>query len=646
MNDRLHELEAKLTAMTADEADSPERVDLLLEMAEEHYSGDDPQRLIELTKEALELAQRLDYSKGQAYGLWYEGLSCCFIAEHERGLKRVDESRTKLEELGDDEGVAKAVFLKSNILRSIGSFDQALPGFYETLRFYEKRDDRYWIANCVYSLGLLYQEIGDFKQAREQHEKCVESMKGLPQRWLEARALNGVGRALDKMTRHQEALDYHHRSLALFREIGHSMGEARALDDIGSIYMHLGDDEMALPFHTKSLEIRRSIGQRRAECTSLLNIARVHLRQKNHAQALKILDEALAIAEETRSKPHVYDAHRLYSDAYELQGDHEKALHHYKEYQSAKEEVFNENTSDRIHKLQIGFEVQKSEKEAEIERLKNVELRDKNERLEELLSELRATQSQLVQLEKIAAIGKLVAGMMHEMNTPLGASNSAIDVSTRCIKKIADYQQTCDSIEELCASGELDKLLEHVQQNQQITRDANERMSRILGNLKSFIRLDGSDREEVDIHRGLDSAVALLENECGDRIRIVREYGDLPVVDCCAGEINQVFMSLLTNAIEAIPGEGTVGIRTSMKNGDIRIAISDTGAGIAPDVRRHLFDPAFSTKGPRVKAGMGLMVGLNIVQKHGGRIDVDSEVGEGSTFTVVIPRPRSQSRYA
>lgn len=637
MSDRIQELESRLSAMEPGDDNSTERIDLLLEISEEHLSGDDPQRLRELTQEVLELSRRLNYSRGQAYGLLFEGLGCCFIAEHERGLESVDESRAKLEEMGDEQGLAKAAFLKSNILRSIGSFDQALPGFYETLRFYEKRNDRYWIANCAYSLGLLYHEIGDYKQAFEQHQRCARTIEGMPHRWLEARSINGVGRALDKLEKHQEALDYYHRSLALFREIGHPMGEARALDDIGSIYMQLGDDEMALPFHNKSLTIRRSIGQRRAECTSLLNIARVYLSQKVSRQALATLDEALAIAEETRSKPHVYDAHRLYSETYELQGNHEEALHHYKEFQRAREEVFNENTTDRIHKLQISFEVEKSEKEAEIERLKNVELHDKNERLEELLRELRATQSQLVQSEKMAVIGKLVAGMVHEMNTPIGASNSAIDVSTRCIKKIVDYQQTCDSLEELCESGELDKLLDHLQRNQRITRDANDRMSRILGNLQSFIRLDGSDQEEVDIHTGLDCALALLESECGDRISIVREYGDLPAVDCCAGEINQVFMSLLTNAIEAIPGDGTVGIRTSTTNGNIRIAISDTGTGIAPEFRQHLFDPSFSTKGTRVKAGMGLLVGLNIVQKHGGTIDVDSEVGRGSTFTIDIP---------
>jgi tetratricopeptide (TPR) repeat protein len=123
------------------------------------------------------------------------------------------------------------------------------------------------------------------------------------------------------------------------------MGEARALDDIGGIYMRLGDDDLALPFHEKSLKIRRKIGQRRAECTSLLNIARIQLRQDRIDDALETLGMALPIAEETKSKSHIYDAHHLYSEAFEQTGDHEKALHHFKVYQRAKEEVFNEQAS-------------------------------------------------------------------------------------------------------------------------------------------------------------------------------------------------------------------------------------------------------------------------------------------------------------
>jgi signal transduction histidine kinase len=628
MSDRLEKLEARLKAMGTDGQPSVDRVDLLLELAEEHFSGDDPQRLIELTNEALELSRHLDYSKGKAYGLWYESLGCCFTADHEKGLDRVDKSRTQLEEMGDDFGIAKATMLRANILRSIGDFDQALPPLYESLKYFRDTGDLYLQAFILYSLGLLYQEIKDYPQALENHRKSIEVMEGHTERWLVARALNGVGQALYSMGQSQEALDSHHRSLALFREIGHGMGEARVLDNIGSIYMEMGDNDLALPFHSKSLEIRRSIGQRRAECTSLLNIARIQIAMGNADAALGTLDEAFAIAEETGSKPHIYDAHRLYSEAFELQENFAKALHHSREFQRTKEDVFNETTADRIHKLQIGFKVQKAEQDAELAHLKSVELKEKNDALESLLKELRDTQSQLVQSEKMAALGKLVAGMVHEMNTPLGASSSAVDVGERCIAKITELQEQMDP-------QRLEFLLENLKKNHLVNREANDRMNAILANLKKFISLDGGQREKVDLHEGLDSAIALLANEIEGRITLVREYGDVEPVECCPAEINQVFMSLLTNAAEAIDGKGTITIRTSAAEGEFRVAVSDTGSGMSEEVREQLFDPAFSTKGKRVKAGMGLLVSLNIVRNHGGRIEVESEEGQGSTFTVI-----------
>ena len=122
-----------------------------------------------------------------------------------------------------------------------------------------------------------------------------------------------------------------------------------------------------------------------------------------------------------------------------------------------------------------------------------------------------------------------------------------------------------------------------------------------------------------------------------DRIEIARNYGAIPSVDCYPGEINQIFMTVLSNAVESIIGEGSITIETSVANGKVRIEITDTGSGISKDRLKHVFDSGFSAKGSRVKAGMGLLVSLNIAHKHGGGIDVESEVGKGSCFTITLP---------
>jgi len=638
MVDKLKDLEAKLRDIDRDNPDSTDKLEVLIEMGEHLISGDDPQRLVEVTSELRSLSRRLHDSKGEAYSHFCEGLSCCFIAEHETGLQTIDRSKTIFEKMGDEFGFMKAMFMEANLLRSIGSFDQALPGFYKSLGFFREHGHRYWEANSLYSLGLLYQEIGDYKNAFDHFEQTVEVARSISEHWLEARALNGIGTSVQNMGKMEEALEYHHKSLAIFQDVDHKMGEARALDDIGKIHLQLGDFDLALAFHEKALESRITIGQRRAQSTSLINIARVHVRKEDAGAALETLGEALAIAKETKSKPQVYAAHRLLSEAFELRADHERALEHYKEFERTKGEVFNDQTSDKIQKLQIGFEVEKSEKEAEIARLKNVELREKNERLEQILEELRVTQSQLVQSEKLAALGKLAGGMLHEMNTPLGASNSAIDVSRRCIEKIVALQSACESMEDLCSSGELQSLLSRVQENQVVTRSANDRISGILASLKSFTGLDAGERQQIDIHEGLENTLTLIEHQWRGDVNVVRDYGELPPIDCCPGEMNQVFMNVLTNAAESIDGMGTITIRTSLERECIRVEIADTGVGIAPEQMERLFDPGFSASGSRVKAGLGLLVSSNVVRRHGGDIEVQSEVGKGTTFTIILPR--------
>jgi signal transduction histidine kinase len=638
MDTRLEELEAQLEAMTPEERETRERVDLLLAIADELVSGDDPRRLAEITAEIQDVAHRLGYEHGEAWGMLHESVNCCFLAQHERGLEMTEKSRQRMEALGDEAGVAKAVLMRANILRSIGSFDNALPGFHEALAYFRRVEDRFWQAEVHYNVGLLYQELGDWEQALQHHSRSVSIMEEMPNHWLLARALNGMGRAYHGSGRNEQALEYHHRSLAIFRDIENQMGEARALDDIGNVYQGMDDFDLSLPFHAKSLQIRESIGQRRAQCTSLINIGRVHAHRHEADEALQHASRALQIAEETGARGPACEAHRLCAEAYELSGDSEQALAHYKDYLRVREEVYSEAVRDRVRKLEISFEVERAEQEAEIERLKNVELKEKNEKLEELIRELHEAQSQLILSEKMAALGRLVTGVVHEMNTPMGASNSAIDITERCIDKISRMLEGCDAVEEQFPDGQLQKLFESVRASQRVTVDANARMSNILTNLKRFIRLDAADREVADLHEGLEASLALLEAEHGDRVQVQREFGELPRYECSPRDMNQVFMSLLTNAFESIEGSGTVRVRTMADERDLRIEIADSGKGISPEKLPDLFEFGLTSTGSRVKVGMGLLVSQGIVRQHRGTIEAESTPGAGSTFTVVLPR--------
>ncbi len=166
--------------------------------------------------------------------------------------------------------------------------------------------------------------------------------------------------------------------------------------------------------------------------------------------------------------------------------------------------------------------------------------------------------------------------------------------------------------------------------------ECSDRISQLIGSLKNFSRLDEAASQRVDLHEGIDSALNLLQHELKGRIDVVKEYGDLPRINCQVSEINQVFMNILRNAAGAIEGQGQITIRTSANASQASVRIEDTGVGIAPDLVRRVFDPGFTRKGSRVRAKMGLFTSYQIVQKHEGEIRIESELGKGTAVTVIL----------
>jgi signal transduction histidine kinase len=170
-----------------------------------------------------------------------------------------------------------------------------------------------------------------------------------------------------------------------------------------------------------------------------------------------------------------------------------------------------------------------------------------------------------------------------------------------------------------------------------VNQTACDRIVRIVRSLRSFARLDEAERKKVDIHEGLESTLTLIHHELKIRIELVRDYEDIPEIECFPNQLNQVFMNMLVNACQAIEGKGTITIRTRAEGDHVTVSFIDTGTGIRPENLDKIFDPGFTTKGVGVGSGLGLPICYKIVKEHGGRIDVESEVGRGTIFTVKLP---------
>ncbi|MFQ6113525.1 MAG: ATP-binding protein, partial [bacterium] len=260
------------------------------------------------------------------------------------------------------------------------------------------------------------------------------------------------------------------------------------------------------------------------------------------------------------------------------------------------------------------------------------ELNQKNKELIHALQELKNTQLQLVRSEKMASLGLLVAGIAHEINTPLGSIISNIDMYLRGFEKL---RQSLDSESEPTTKAM--KTVELLENISRINKTACDRIAGIVKTLRNFARLDEGEFKTVDIHEGIDSTLSLIGHLSRDRIEIIKEYGKLPQLCCYASQLNQVFMNLLVNACQAIKGKGQIKIRTFYEDDKINVEISDTGRGIAEKDLGKIFDPGFTTKGVGVGTGLGLSITYRIVEDHHGTIDVASKVGKGTTFTVRLP---------
>jgi len=262
------------------------------------------------------------------------------------------------------------------------------------------------------------------------------------------------------------------------------------------------------------------------------------------------------------------------------------------------------------------------------------QLRSANTELERLLGELRTAQARLVQHAKMAALGQLVAGVAHEINTPLAAVVSNNDLFLRCFARLREALAATPAVAE---APRVERDLSAIEQLSLVTREACARITDIVRTLRTFARLDEADVKAVDLHEGLESTLVLVAHLLKGGIAVERHYGELPRVECHPNQINQVFMNLVVNACQAMGERGTL-VLTTRGDGDwVEVAIADTGCGIAPEKLQRIFDPGFTTKGAALGTGLGLSIVYQIVEGHGGEVVAHSEQGRGTTFTVRLP---------
>lgn len=284
-------------------------------------------------------------------------------------------------------------------------------------------------------------------------------------------------------------------------------------------------------------------------------------------------------------------------------------------------------------------------------RRREQELQQSHDEVTAACRRLEETQSQLLQSEKMASIGQVAAGVAHEINNPIGYVFSNLGSLDGYLKDLLSVIDTYEGVEAAISdvaslarvkqakdAADLGFIKKDVQDLMSECREGITRVKKIVQDLKDFSRVDSSDEWQwADLHKGIDSTLNIVGNELKYKAKVVKEYGDLPEVECLPSQLNQVFLNMLVNAGHAIEAFGTITIRSGTGGGQVWVEVEDTGKGIAPAHLERIFDPFFTTKPVGAGTGLGLSLSYGIVKRHHGEIDVTSEPGKGTRFRVRLP---------
>ena len=282
-------------------------------------------------------------------------------------------------------------------------------------------------------------------------------------------------------------------------------------------------------------------------------------------------------------------------------------------------------------------------------------LQAKNEELHDLLEKLRNTQAQLIQSAKMASLGQLVAGIAHELNNPISFVYSNIRRLEEYSDHITTFYNSCQALFDEITQGsypqlnnrlqalrylekerEVDFLIEDLGDLVKETEEGADRVRKVVESLRNFSRAQ-EERQEVDIKEALETTLYLLRNQMKNRITTLKHYGHISKVECLPNQIKEVFLNILTNACQAIEGKGEITLKTAQKSGNVLVLISDTGKGIPTENMDKIFEPFYTTKPAKEGTGLGLSIVRGIIENHGGKISVQSQVGKGTIFTVSLP---------
>ncbi len=643
-------------------------------------------RLKDLYRQAHEPAQQLRIMNllAQEY----------FILGRMKEAERAYKVSLKLSVLHEDSlSVAHSASNLGRLYLNEGRLSESLSRFLEALRLREKYKAKKPALALTYTyIGRVYTQIGDLKAAEKYLQKAYQ-LKAEARDTLALGMINiSMANVYRRSRRFASAESLYKKDLSKRLNSNNLEGAMESYRGLAETYTDWKRYDEAIFYYQKDVALARRLNRRRVEGRLLLELANLHEKQGQLAQARDVLKQAGLATDSSESVALQHTTYQRLADFNAKEGNFPLAFRYLQRAVAVRDSVVNENSQKMLSELRAQFEVSQKEREIaaldeqnkEQQRLRNyllagigvllllllgiiylssarrkaykkltIEQQHTQQLLtekEQLLTNLHQTQIQLVQSEKMASLGLLTAGIAHEINNPISyinASMAALQMDFEELTPIrekllalryepgvpASVGELLTDLERVGATDLFDEMTSLMLNIESGTR----RTTEIVAGLKTFARDTGDAFVPSDLHEGIDSALTLLNHKRHKGIQIEKTYGVLPLVPCQFSKINQVFLNLLDNAIQAVGEAGTVSISTDHDAQYAYVQIGDTGIGMDAVTQQRIFEPFFTTKEVGRGTGLGLSISYAIVQQHRGQIRVASSPGHGTTFTISLP---------
>jgi len=655
-----------------------------------------PEKSLTYIHRALQVSQTLNFKLGELTAMQHWGSAVRIQGKYAEAATHYQQARALAQSIDYTEGIAAALNGLGMTLHSQGKYDEALEYYFGALKAWEGVSstanapsattsalsmpaNMHGTATALNNIGSIYRNQGKYDKALEFYLRAFKLWEQVQDKKGMSAALNNTGLIYMNQGSYDMALAQYQRALQIDQSLGDRQGVAVSYNNIGIIYQYQGNDDKALETYLKALKISEELGDRQNASETLKNISSVLNKRGHSPEALQYATQALLIAERIGARAQIRDVLETLSIIYGTLGKHKESLNFYKRYVALKDSLWSKDIAEKLARLHAEYESERKDKEIKLlnkdRQLTEAELSKErfirntliagcvlvlaasaalivlynrnrratqeilrqqaileeqsagieiaNAQLQETLETLKNTQSQLVQSERMNAVGLLTAGVMHEINNPNAAVIAALYDADSSLSQAAQQ-----------ASGVSPEVVSDIREVLGLAATSAKRVQTIVQGLQHFSKHQREGMYESRLAEEIASTIDVVRYQFKS-VRIEQFIPTEIILKANFGELNQVFLNLLVNAVQAQATYICIRALQEQTAGKVVVQIEDNGKGMNPMVQQRMFEPFFSTKGEQ-HSGLGLSISQQILERHRASMRVQSEEQRGTTVTLTF----------